>query len=185
MGEPLEWSELTPLTQGSDGRFPFSLNLVSQAKLPFSTNEKVFKEIFAIMDNGSDRLVDEAHGQPFYDAWMDWQDSDSNEREEGAEDDYYEDQNPSYFTPGENIRSFDEFRMIKGFGYDSDSRDDSGLFFDKYGNETRKHAKLQEIFFFFIMKVRSIYFEASDFLLRYICGMTMISMKKLVRGVER
>ena len=50
----------------------------------------MFKEIFAIMDNGSDRLVDEAQAA-FYDAWMDWQDSESNEREE-VEDDYYEDQ---------------------------------------------------------------------------------------------
>ena len=168
--KPLEWSELTPL----DPRVRWSVSFQSESgesgKAPlFSTNEKVFKEIFAIMDNGSDRLVDEAQGQAFYDAWMDWQDSDSNEREEGAEDDYYEDQNPSYFTPGENIRSFDEFRMIKGFGYDSDSRDDSGLFFDKYGNETENMQNFRKSFSFYHEGSVNL-FEASDFLLRYICG---------------
>ena len=38
------------------------------------------------------------NGQPFYDAWKDWQDADRNEREEGAEDDFYEDKTPPYYT---------------------------------------------------------------------------------------
>ena len=40
--------------------------------------------------------MDEDDGQPFYDAIMDWQDPDDEDRDEGAEDDYYEDLDPPY-----------------------------------------------------------------------------------------
>ena len=67
------------------------------------------------MHTGEYGIIDEDDGQPFYDAWMDWQDEDDNEREEGAEDDFYDGLDPPYFTSGKEVQSFDEFRMIKGF----------------------------------------------------------------------
>ena len=60
-------------------------------------------------------MVDEDDGQPYYDALMDWQDGDDNERDEGAEDDHYEALDYPYFTPGLPIQNYEEFRMIKGF----------------------------------------------------------------------
>ena len=71
--------------------------------------------LFSVMRAEEDSLVDEDDGQPFYDAMMDWQDADDEDRDEGAEDDYYEDLDPPYFTPGKKIENFEEFRMIKGF----------------------------------------------------------------------
>ena len=53
-----------------------------------------------------------------YDALMDWQDSDDNARDEGAEDDHYEALEYPYFTPGRKIKNYEEFRFIKGFSYD-------------------------------------------------------------------
>ena len=43
------------------------------------------------MQSGEDSLINEDDGQPFVDALKDWQDQDDEERDEGAEDDYYED----------------------------------------------------------------------------------------------
>ena len=55
---------------------------------------------------GRDSLVDEDDGQPFYDSMMDWQDADEDERDEGAEDDFYEDLDSPYFTPGRKDGKF-------------------------------------------------------------------------------
>ena len=123
---PLQWSEISPV----DERVKWSVSLKGESgKLPiFKTNEKVLKEIFAIMHNGETRSIDEDDGQPYYDALMDWQDADENEREDGAEDDYYETLSPAYFTPGKNVESFEEFRMIKGYATDPDDSRNSGLF---------------------------------------------------------
>ena len=87
--------------------------------------------LFAVMQAEEDSLMDEDDGQPFYDSMMDWVDADDEERDEGAEDDYYEDLEPPYFTPGKKINSFEEFRMIKGFAYDSEDPELSGIFFDE------------------------------------------------------
>jgi hypothetical protein len=165
--DPLKWSELSPL----DDRVQWAVSFVGESgKLPlFSTNEKVIKEIFAIMYNGGSRLPDEEDGQPFYDAWMDWQDSDENEREEGAEDDYYEGLSPPYFTSGKNVESFEEFRMIKGFSFDPDDSRKSGLFFDELGNETINMKNFRDSFSFYHEGPVNV-FVASPFLKKYICG---------------
>ena len=165
--KPLEWSEVLPL----DERVNWSVSLKGESgKLPiFKTNEKIVKEIFAIMHMGDSGLLDEEDGQPFYDAWMDWQDSDDKEREEGAEDDYYEGLGPPYFTSGKNVESFEEFRMIKGFGFDPDDSRNSGLFFDEQGNETMNMKNFRETFSFYHEGPVNIC-EASPFLKKYICG---------------
>jgi len=164
---PLQWSEISPV----DERVKWSVSLKGESgKLPiFKTNEKVMKEIFAIMHTGGSGLLDEDDGQPYYDAWMDWQDADENEREEGAEDDFYEDQIPPYFTSGKNIESFEELRMIKGFGFDADDPEEGGLFFDELGNETQNMKNFRESFSFYHEGPLNIC-EASPFLKKYICG---------------
>ena len=101
---------------------------------------KVMKEIFVYV-YGEVWSIDEDDGQQFYDALMDWQDSDDNAREEGAEDDYYQDLDMPYFCADKQVQSFDEFRKIKGFGFDADDLDEDGLFFDKFGNETENFKK--------------------------------------------
>jgi len=166
-GNPLQWSEIPPV----DERVKWSVSFKGESgKLPiFKTNEKVIKEIFAIMHNGESRSIDEDDGQPYYDAWMDWQDADENEREEGAEDDYYESLSPAYFTSGKYVESFEEFRMIKGFASDPDDSRNSGLFFDEFGNETINMKNFRESFSFYHEGPVNIC-EASPFLKRYISG---------------
>ena len=164
---PLRWSEISPV----DERVKWSVSFKGESgKLPiFKKNDKAIKEIFAIMRNGESRSIDEDDGQPYYDAWMDWQDADENEREDGAEDDYYESLSPAYFTPGKNVESFEEFRMIKGFATDPDDSRNIGLFFDELGNETINFKNFRDSFSFYHEGAVNI-FEASDFLLKYICG---------------
>ena len=164
---PLQWSEISPVDQ----RVIWSVSLKGESgKLHiFNTNEKVMKEIFAIMHTGGSGLLDEDDGQPYYDALMDWQDADENEREEGAEDDFYQDQIPPYFTAGKNIESFEEFRMIKGFGFNADNPEEGGLFFDELGNETQNMKNFRKSFSFYHEgSVNEC--EASPFLQKYICG---------------
>jgi len=165
---PIEWSGLTPLGERVKWLPPSFKG--ESGKLPiFKTEEKVMKEVFAIMHSGGTGLIDEDDGQSYYDAWWDWQDVDENEREEGAEDDYYEGLSPPYFTSGKNVESFEEFRMIKGFGFNPDDSRGSGLFFDELGNETINMKNFRDSFSFYHEGGVNI-FEASDFLLKYICG---------------
>ena len=98
---------------------------------------------------------------------MDWQDADDEDRDEGAEDDYYEDLDPPYFTPGKKIQNFEEFRMIKGFAYDYDDPDNSGIF---YGEDGRK-IKIYQIFVIRFFHEGFVNINgAPDFLLRFLCG---------------
>jgi hypothetical protein len=62
---------------------------------------------------------------------MDWQDADDEERDEGAEDDFYEDLNFHILHLVKKSRNFEEFRMVKGFAYDSDEPEESGLFYSE------------------------------------------------------
>ncbi|MEK9772455.1 MAG: hypothetical protein VW576_02715 [Opitutae bacterium] len=163
---PIAWSGLPTL----DPKVEWSVSLKGESgKLPlFSTEPKILKEIFAIMHAGGRGLVNEDEGQSFYDAWMDWQDEDQNEREEGAEDAYYESMNPPYYTAGKKVKSFKEFRMIKGFGYDPNNPYESGLFFDEFGNETENMRNFRSSFSFYHEGKVNIC-ESSPFLLGYIC----------------
>jgi hypothetical protein len=164
--DPIAWSGLAPL----DPQVTWSVAFKRESgKSPlFSTSAKEMQEIFAIMHTGEYGMIDEDDGQPFYDAWMDWQDEDDNDREEGAEDDFYDGLDPPYFTSGKPVQSFDEFRMIKGFYYDPSDPRNSGLFFDEFGNETPAMKDFRDSFSFYHEGKVNIY-EASPFLLRYIC----------------
>jgi len=165
--DPLAWTELSPLEEN----VRWSISIFDESgKLPlFSTHPKVMKEIFAIMHKGDDGLVDEDDGEPYYDALMDWQDSDDEERDEGAEDDYYEDLNPPYFTPGRNIQSFEELRMVRGFGHDEDDPEEGGLFFDRLGHETQHMRNFRATFSLYNEKSVN-FWSASGFLKKYLAG---------------
>ena len=88
-GAPLSYSEISPL----DNAVKWSIKLIDESgKIPiFTVPEKDLISFFAIMRADDGSLVDEDDGKPFFDSLMDWQDSDEDERDEGAEDDYYED----------------------------------------------------------------------------------------------
>ena len=66
---------------GSSGRFPLK---GESGKLSYLIQTKSDEGDFAIMHTGGSGLVDEDDGLPYYDAWMDWQDAEGNEREEGG-----------------------------------------------------------------------------------------------------
>ncbi len=88
-GDPLSYAEITPL----DSRVQWSISLIDESgKVPISAiSEKDLVSLFAIMRAEEDSLVNEDDGQLFYDTLMDWQDADEEERDEGAEDGFYED----------------------------------------------------------------------------------------------
>jgi hypothetical protein len=115
--------------------------------------KKFFISMFARMHNKSGSQVDEDDGVPYWDAWMDWEDADDDEREEGAEDNYYEKFDPPYFTPSKKVKSFEEFRMIKGFSYDEQlaayGSDKEGLFFSENGSENINMKNFRDSFSFY------------------------------------
>lgn len=165
-GNPLEYAETSPL----EANVNWAVKIIDESgKAPFSSaREKDMTYLFASFLAG-ESIVDEDDGKPFYDALMDWQDSDDEDRDEGAEDDYYEDLDPPYFTPGKKIENFEEFRMIKGFAHEEDEPENSGLFYGKDGSENRNLRNFRESFSFFHDGPVNVN-GASDFLLRFLCG---------------
>jgi hypothetical protein len=127
--------------------------------------------------------VDEDDGQPFYDSMMDWQDADEDERDEGAEDDYYEDLDPPYYTPGREIEHFDEFRMIKGFAYDEDEPSESGIFYNEDGSETIHMKNFRDCFSFLHEGPVNIN-NASPFLIKFLCGDDDDLAKEIMEGPQ-
>lgn len=166
-GAPLSYSEISPL----DNTVKWSIELIDESgKIPISTvPDKDLISFFAIMRSKDGSFVDEDDGKPFFDSLMDWQDSDEDERDEGAEDDYYEDLDFPYFTPGRKIEVFEEFRMIKGFSYDRDEPRESGLFFNETGSETIHMKNFQDCFSFYNDGPVNIN-TASPYLIRFLCG---------------
>ena len=114
-------------------------------------------------------LVDEDDGQLFFDSMMDWQDADDDERDEGAEDDFYEDLDTPYYTPGRKIENFEEFRMIKGFAYDEDEPRESALFYNEDGSETVHMRNFRSCFSFLHDGPVNIN-TADPYLIKFLCG---------------
>lgn len=166
-GNPVAWSGLSPL----DKTVRWSIRLVDESAKIHSANisKKDLISMFAQMHGGGEKRVDEDDGEPYYDAWMDWEDSDENEREEGAEDNYYEKMDPPYFTPGKKVQNFEEFRLIKGFAYDPDEAEYSGLFFAENGIETRNLKNFRSAFSFFNQGPLNIN-GVSLYLKKFLCG---------------
>ena len=177
-GDPLAYAEISPSdllinSDGEGGSSPITWNvrlLDESGKIPLhEIKEQDLMSLFAFMRAGEDSLINEDDGQVFVDALQDWQDEDDEERDEGAEDDYYEDLDPPYWTPDRKVENFDEFRMIKGFSYDRNDPESSGIFFDELGNETSNFINFKDTFSFY----NESGFNpdgASDFLLRFLAG---------------
>ena len=137
---PLQFAELENpnLLLGFDGSenninaLKWKVQLIDETgKIPFrKVKDKNLEALFAAMVNEEEGggLFDEDDGRPFLDCLRDWEDEDDEERDEGAEDDFYEDLEPKYFTPGRRVSSFDEFGMIRGFGFSIDDDREPGLF---------------------------------------------------------
>lgn len=166
-GNPLNYSGISPL----DPAVKWSISLIDESgKVPISAiSERDLVSFFAIMRADDGSLVDEDDGQPFFDSMMDWQDADEDERDEGAEDDFYEDLDSPYFTPGRKIQSFEEFRMIKGFAYDEDEPRESGIFYNEKGDETIHMKNFRDCFSFYHEGPVNIN-TAALYLIKFFCG---------------
>lgn len=166
-GDPLAYAGISPTEEG----VTWSVRLIDEsAKIPITKiKEKDLVALFAVMQAEEDSLINEDDGQPFYDSMMDWVDQDDEEREEGAEDEYYEDLEHPYFTPDKKINSFEEFRMIKDFAYDPEDPDRTGIFFDAQGSETKNMRDFRASFSFFNQGPVNVN-NASPFLMRFLCG---------------
>ena len=53
------------------------------------------------------------------------------------------------FYTGRRVSSFDEFRMIRGFGFSIDDDREPGLFFNEDGTDTLSFTKFKESFSFY------------------------------------
>ncbi len=125
-----------------DGRFSFE---------SLFRHEQDSHQVFAwLHKRSSDGFLDEDDGKPYYDSMMDWQDEDDLERDEGAEDDYYE--KWQYRAKDKPIRNFDDFKRIKGFFTDPEdqrAKDDHGLFIDSNGSATKEFSYFRNMFSFY------------------------------------
>ena len=193
-GNPLDYSEIEERilqdpsnSDEEDGRSPvrWSIRLTDESgKVSLSkTKEKDLVALFSQMwarTEGS-ALVNDDDGQAFYDAMMDWQDADDEDRDEGAEDDYYENLAPPYFSPGKKIENYEEFKMIKGFAYDEDEPSDSGVFFDENGNETINMKDFKNCFSFYNDGNLNINGANRD-LMKFLCGDDESLFEELMEG---
>jgi hypothetical protein len=141
-------------------------------KIPFQkVKDKNLEALFAALVNEEEGggIFDEDDGRPFLDCLRDWEDKDDEERDEGAEDDFYEDLEPKYFTPGRRVSSFDEFGMIRGFGFSINDESEPGLFFNEDGTDTISFTKFKESFSF-ITKMAINPYTCSELVLRTLAG---------------
>jgi len=72
------------------------------------------------------------------DSILDWIDKDSNHRINGAESDYYQDQEPPYNAKNGTIESLEELLKVRGMTKE--------IFFGSFEDETKKHIGLDQIF---------------------------------------
>ena len=142
------------------GKIP--LNKVSDQNLV-----ALFAQMVSESEGGG--LTDEEDGRPLLDSLRDWEDEDDDERDDGAEDDFYEDLDSPYFTPGRKISSFDEFKMIKGFGFGESGTEEMGLFFNQDGTDSKHFKDFKDSFSFYNEGAINP-FACSDFILRVLAG---------------
>ena len=177
---PLEFANLKDpsFLSGSDEEnrvsgIKWNIDLIDESgKIPLNhVSDKNLQALFAQMvnDNEGGGLFDEDDGRPFLECLRDWEDEDDDDREDGAEDDFYEDLVPGYFTPGRKVSSFDEFEMIKGFGFSMDEPEESGLFFLENGVETPHFRNFKDSFSFYNEGAINPH-TCSDFILRVLAG---------------
>ena len=140
--------------ENEDQQIPISWNINftdETKKIPITNLEKKeWSKLFAYFmskDNWSN--ISEDDGEALWDSFMDWEDKDTDVRNDGAEDEYYEDLIFSYFPPNRKVRSFREFRFIRGFGMSHVNQEKSGVFFDDQGYETQDFVDFKNTFSFY------------------------------------
>ncbi len=147
----LEWlasHEIKPLNRSYGWGIQES-EINEGGKLPFFQLQPVhWKQLFAWLHSiKNEDIFDEDDGQPYYDAMMDWIDSDDQERDEGAEKDYYE--QFGLFPKNNKVFTFSDFKRIKGFFYDEKEARYTGLFFDLNGSATPEFKKFRNLVSFY------------------------------------
>ncbi|MFP6855016.1 MAG: hypothetical protein VB980_04470, partial [Opitutales bacterium] len=149
------------------------IKIEDETKFPMASLRKdptLLASIFATMLDEDNDTIGFDDSLEYADAFLDWEDADDAHRLNGAEaSDYYEDLDPPYFAANREIQSFDEFRLIKGFGPDPDDPDEHGLFFDAKGNETQNFRDFKQSISLHSTHKLNIN-GASSFILRFLCG---------------
>jgi hypothetical protein len=132
---PIDYAEISP-PDGIDWDVHIE---VENGKIPLAQLRKdpnLLASFFESMFDEENNAVGYDESLKYADAFLDWEDADENHRVGGAESpDYYEDLEPPYFAPNRPLTSFEEFRVIKGFGPDLEDSEEGGLFFDANGNQ--------------------------------------------------
>ena len=167
-GSPLQYAEI----ESPESNVRWKVTIEDETgKIPFvAFNEKDLQAMFAVMAAEDEDFVDERDGEPYRDALLDWQDKNDDDRDEGAEsDDHYEQLDPPYYPPNMPVQCFEEFRRIKGFSYEEDDPEGSGLFFDQGGAETANIRHFRSLVSFHNQHPLNVN-TASEFLLRFLCG---------------
>lgn len=188
--DPLRYADkmspamFNPSGEKGDGTNPFEWEatlLDETGKVPlFKIQDGKLSKLFAAMmieDQWGN--YDEEEGKPLLDSFKDWQDSDTEPREEGAEDDYYENLDPPYFTPGRKIYSYNEFQMIRGFGLSYDDPDKSGIFYDNAGFETKQFTEFKDSFSFYNEDKINPY-STTEFIIRFLADFDEFLVEELL-----
>ncbi|MFP6901254.1 MAG: hypothetical protein VCA36_09945, partial [Opitutales bacterium] len=168
-GDPIDYSEIDA-PEGVSWEVQIE---VENGKLSFDQlrkDPKLLASLFETMEDDENDPVGYDDSLQYADAFLDWEDPDENHRVEGAESpDYYEDLEPPLFAPNRQIQSFEEFRLIKGFGPDPEDPEEGGLFFDSIGNENGNFHNFKNA-----VSLRSSHQlnvnQASGFLRTFLCG---------------
>jgi len=177
-GNPIEYAEVEP-PEGIQGEVRIE---VENGKLPMEQlrkDPKLLASLFESMVDEENDSVGYDESLEFADALLDWEDADENHRLEGAESpDYYEDLEPPYFAPNRPITSFEEFKLIKGFGPDPEDPEEGGLFFDSNGNETANFGNFKKAVSLRSSQELNVN-ESSGFLRSFLCGENEFGLEDL------
>ncbi len=135
---------------GNEVKLGFEVSIIPEwSKFPLhdlkdNSLASLFSTYVNINGGGGFDMLEE-DGRPFMESFKDWEDDDNEEREDGAEVDYYDRLNPNYFPPNSKIESLREFQWIKGFGK-NENYGSGGIFFDEIGAETQGFKMFQDSF---------------------------------------
>jgi len=135
-GDPIAYSECES-PDGITWKVEFE---VENGKIPLETlrqSPELMAQFLEALVNQDDSDLSESDFAELGGAFRDWEDEDSLNHVSGveSESEYYEDLEPPYFAPNRPIQSFEEFKLIKGFGPNEENVDEGGLFFHADGSE--------------------------------------------------
>ena len=176
--DPMEYAEVDPPEGISwDVKIEVENGKISMEEL--RKDPKLLASLFETMVDQENDTIGYDESLEFADALLDWEDKDENHRLDGAESpDYYEDLDPPYFAPNRPITSFEEFKLIKGFGPDPENQGEGGLFFDANGNETANFEYFKNAVSLRSAQELNVN-ESSSFLRSFLCGENDFGLEEL------